>query len=108
MLLNLLLTPDHGAVASARITWATEALVVAIPLACVAVASRGGRRTAAKIALLVGCTVVASELAATERLPAVVVGAALVAVVLALAGRSVRWAAGTIAAERGAGTPLSP
>jgi len=107
--LNGLFTPELGAAASARITWVTEALVLVLPLAWLAVSSAGGRRAATRVALLLACTVGASELAAAERLPALVLGAVLVAVVLVVAGRSVQWAARTIAAERRARGPrLSP
>lgn len=107
LVLNVLFTPEHGAAASSRITWATEGLVLLIPLVWVAAASASGRRAATQVVLLLAGTVLASELAAADRAPALALGAGLVALVLLVAGRSVLWAARTIAAERRAGPPVT-
>ena len=89
-------TLRYGAEASARISWATEAVVVALALTAVAWHSATGRRAAAHIAVVAAVAVVGAELAAADVLPPVAAAAAI-AVAVALSGqRQLRWLAGEL------------
>lgn len=78
---NLLLTARYGAPVSARITWGSEALVVALALLPAIRAGASGVRSAASIGALIATTAVSAELVAGDVLPAPV-GAVLIGVVV--------------------------
>lgn len=88
---NAALTLHHGAGASARITWATEALVLVLPLGSVALANASGRAAALRIVALVAACVVCAELAAAGTLPDVVAAVLLAVAVAAVAGGPLLW-----------------
>ncbi len=96
LIANWTLTLSHGAEASARIVWGTEAAVLVLPLLAVATAHRGGARAALAIAGLFAATVVAAELAAAGTISPLAVGVLLVLVVVGLARRHLWWLADTI------------
>jgi O-antigen/teichoic acid export membrane protein len=100
---NLLLIADYGPPMSARITWGSEALVVAMGLMPVLRASRSGALTAAAIAATITAAAVAAELAAAGHVPAPVAGAVLAAAALAAFGRVLRSTA--LSVLRGPGSP---
>lgn len=87
---NLLLTARYGAPVSARITWASEAVVVALALLPAVRAGAAGVRTAGVIALMIGSCAAAAELVAGDVLAPVVGAAALIVVVLAFSWQVLR------------------
>jgi O-antigen/teichoic acid export membrane protein len=89
--LNLALTPEYGALASARITWGTELIVTILPLAAVVRSNRSGLRAGLVMGVLVAASVLASELAAADVLNRWLAGGLLVAVSLAVAHGPMRW-----------------
>ncbi len=89
-------TLRYGAEASARISWATEAVVVALALATVARHSATGRRAAAHIAAVTALAVVGAELAAADVLPAAAAAAAIAAAVTLSGRRQLRWLTGAL------------
>src|SRR5581483_3847675 len=90
---NLLLIERYGAPVSARITWGSEALVVAMALIPAVRATRSGATTAAAIAATLAASAVAGELAAAGRVPPPIAGAVLAVLALAAYGRILRTAA---------------
>jgi O-antigen/teichoic acid export membrane protein len=84
---NAWLTVRHGPVASARISWATEAFVAALALLPVAASGRSGAGTAARLAVLLAAAVTAAELVAAGTV-APLPGGALLCVFAAVVGRA--------------------
>lgn len=92
---HVALTLHLGADAAVRITWGTEAVVVAMALAPLAgVAS--GRRAAAQVVAIVAVVAVAAELAAAGTLNPVLAGVLCAALAVAIAQRPLRWMAGAV------------
>ena len=95
LVLNLaagaIFTIRYGADASARISWATEALVVAIALIAVARHSASGRRATAHIAVVTVIAVVGTELVAADVLPPVAAALLIAAGVVLSGQRQLRW-----------------
>ena len=94
-------TLHYGAVASARISWATEAVVVTLALIAVARHSATGRRAAGRIALVTVIAVVGAELVAEDVLPPVAAAAAIAAGVTLSGHRQLRWLAGSMLSRSG-------
>jgi O-antigen/teichoic acid export membrane protein len=88
---NAGLTLTIGANASARISWATEAVVVASALGVVARRSPSGRDAGARIAAVVVACVLAAELAAAGVLPAALCAVGLAAAVALFARADLTW-----------------
>jgi len=103
---NVLLVADYGAPVSARITWGSEALVVAMGLLPAMRASRSGALTAAAIAATIAAAALAGELAAAGRVPAPAAGALLAALTVAAYGRVLRTT--VLSVLRGAGASAAP
>ncbi len=93
---NAIFTLQYGAQATARISWATEAVVVAIALAAVARHSATGSRAALHIAVTAVIAIVGAELAAAGVLPPAVAAAGIAAGVTLSAHRQLGWLAGTL------------
>ncbi len=91
LILSLLFVPTYGALASARITWATELLVTLLPLSLVLMSGRAGRRAVLVITLLLGLSVLASELSGRSVVNHWIAGLGLVVAVVACAHGSLRW-----------------
>jgi hypothetical protein len=89
--LSLALVPTWGAAASARITWLTELLVMAVPLWHLARTGAGGRRTAAAILGLVAVSAGAAEIAVRWDGSPLWVGLSLVVAVGLLARSPLVW-----------------
>jgi O-antigen/teichoic acid export membrane protein len=85
---NAALTLKYGNVAAARVTWATEFLVVAAAMLPLARAHAGGRAAALRCALLVAVTIASSELAYAHVAAPLVVGALGALAALAIGGRT--------------------
>jgi O-antigen/teichoic acid export membrane protein len=101
------LTLTIGADASARICWATEALVLTLATMPIVRADPAGRRTAALMAALVSATVAAAELAAAGVLPAPAAAAALAVVVVGVARSRLIWLLDAVLPERVSTSPAA-
>jgi O-antigen/teichoic acid export membrane protein len=84
---NGVLTLTFGAAAAARVSWATEALVVSLALVPIARMARSGARATARIAALFVTAVVCAELVGVNALPPAAGGAVVVIIAALLAGR---------------------
>jgi O-antigen/teichoic acid export membrane protein len=93
LIANLLLIEEYGAPMSARITWGSEALVVAIALIPILRADRSGAATAAALAGTIAAAAVAAELVAAGAIPAPLAGALLALAALTAFGRLLRASA---------------
>jgi O-antigen/teichoic acid export membrane protein len=82
---NGVLTLSLGAAAAARVSWATEAIVVAVALVPIARATRSGARATALVAVLFAVAVACAEFVGGGVLPSVAGAAILFAVALLLA-----------------------
>jgi O-antigen/teichoic acid export membrane protein len=88
---NALLTLPHGAPASARIVWGTEAAVLVMPLAAIVATGSRGRAAAARMAVVFVAVAVSAELVAGHGLPPVAGGALSALVALAAGGQALWW-----------------
>lgn len=91
LLLNALLVPAYGALASARITWVTELFITLLALLAVTRSGPAGGRTLLKILLIWGAAVCLSELAATGAVTPWQAATALLAVSVAAARNPLLW-----------------
>lgn len=87
---NAFFTAKYGAPVSARITWGSEALVVALALVPAARAHASGRRAAALVGMTIAGSAVTAELVAAGDVPAPLGGAVLAAAVLGGSWRLLR------------------
>jgi O-antigen/teichoic acid export membrane protein len=85
---NAVFTLKYGNVAAARVTWATEFLVVGAAMLPLAAAHAGGRAAALRCALLVAVTIASSELAYAHTAAPLVVGALGALGAVAIGGRT--------------------
>jgi O-antigen/teichoic acid export membrane protein len=86
--LNALFTPEFGAHASTRITWATELAAALLPLVTLLAVSPAGRRTLLRLGIVVGLAIVTSELTQSGALPPLASGSLMAGAALLLGARS--------------------
>jgi O-antigen/teichoic acid export membrane protein len=96
---NAALTLTYGADATARVSWATEAVVIACALAPIVRSGASGRATAVRVVLLVGGVVAGAELAAAGVVAPLVGAAAIATVALAGGGAHLRRLAALIRSD---------